>query len=90
MYEHNISVTCLSPSEVVATPGNRYAQRRSNANYGEPFDYMGKAAVILATEPVDKVSGWVTYDQVVLKQYGLIKEGHGIGFDRPGSGYSLM
>jgi hypothetical protein len=57
---------------------------------GEPPEYMAKAALILASEPVDKVTGWVTYSQVVLKQYGLIEQGKGIGFDRPGSGYSQM
>ncbi len=90
MYPHNISVTCLSPSELVATPGNRYMHGKTDANYGEPLDYMGRAAVILATEPVNKVSGWVTYDQVVLKRYGLIREGRGVGIDSPGSGYSQI
>ncbi|HXW83570.1 MAG TPA: hypothetical protein VEJ86_04145, partial [Candidatus Binataceae bacterium] len=57
---------------------------------GEPDEYMARATLLLATEPIDKVTGWVTYSQVVLKQYGFIKEGKGIGFERPGSGYSQI
>jgi len=52
---------------------------------------MAQSAVLLVTEPLDKVTGWVTYSQVVLKQYGMLKkEGRGFGFDRKGSGYSLI
>jgi hypothetical protein len=51
---------------------------------------MAQSALILATEPLDKVTGLVTYSQVLLKQYGIIERGVGIGFDRKGSGYSLI
>ena len=49
---------------------------------------MAKAALLLATEPVERVSGRVTYSQEILVEMGWIDEGHGIGFDREGSGYS--
>ena len=44
----------------------------------------------LASEPPEKVSGVVTYSQVLLKQYGLIEDGKGIGFEVAGSGYSQI
>jgi hypothetical protein len=54
---------------------------------------MAKAVLLLATEPLDKVTGRVAYSQLILKEYGLIEEAKGIGVDpeRPvGSGYSRM
>jgi citronellol/citronellal dehydrogenase len=92
VYQYGISVTCVSPSQVVPTPGTVFHHLVEGMNdpRGEPPEYMAKAALILASEPVDKVTGWVTYSQVVLKQYGLIEQGRGIGFDRPGSGYSQI
>jgi hypothetical protein len=51
---------------------------------------MAKAALILATEPQEKVTGWVSYSQAILKEYGEIAEGKGIGFERAGSGYSQI
>jgi hypothetical protein len=57
---------------------------------GEPPSYMAQAALILATEPQEKVTGWVSYSQTILKEYGEIPEGKGIGFERAGSGYSQI
>ena len=88
VYDDGISVTCFSPSEIVPTPGTFYHHLIESKDQGEPDEYMAKAALILATEPIDKVTGWVSYSQVILKQYGVIKEGKGIGFERKGSGYS--
>jgi len=36
----------------------------------------------------DKVTGRVTYSQAILKEFGWIEEGRGLGIDGPGSGYS--
>jgi NAD(P)-dependent dehydrogenase (short-subunit alcohol dehydrogenase family) len=90
VYDFGISVTCVSPSEVVVTPGTVYHHLVQSPTDGEPPEHMARAALILATEPLDKVTGWVTYSQQLLKQYGLIQKGRGIGFDREGSGYSKM
>jgi citronellol/citronellal dehydrogenase len=90
VFENNISVTCLSPSEVVATPGTVYFHLVQSQQDGEPIDYMAQAALLLVTEPVNKISGRVTYSQELLKEYGAIKEGKGIGFERKGSGYSQI
>ena len=46
------------------------------------------AILLLATEPLEKVSGRVTYCQEVLKDFGWIDEAKGCGVDRPGSGFS--
>jgi hypothetical protein len=54
---------------------------------------MAKAALLLATEPLDKVSGRVTYSQQILKEFGWIDEAKGTGVGdaaRAGSGYSQI
>ncbi len=92
VYGYGISVSCVAPSAAVPTPGVLHHHRVSGPEDPncEPADYMAQAALILASEPPDKVSGLVTYSQVLLKRYGLLKQGHGIGFDREGSGYSMI
>jgi NAD(P)-dependent dehydrogenase (short-subunit alcohol dehydrogenase family) len=90
VFEDGISVTCLSPSEVVATPGTLYHHLVETMQDGEPIEYMSRAALLLVTEPVNKISGRVTYSQELLKEYGVIPRGTGIGFDRKGSGYSQI
>ena len=59
---------------------------------GEHPELMAKAALLLATEPLDKITGRVTYSQQILKEYGWITEakGTGISSERRGSGYSLI
>jgi NAD(P)-dependent dehydrogenase (short-subunit alcohol dehydrogenase family) len=90
VYEYGISVTCVSPSEVVVTPGTIHHHLVSGPNEGEPPEWMAQSALILATEPLDRVTGLVTYSQPLLKEYGVIQKGRGIGFDFAGSGYSRM
>ena len=95
VYEYGVSVACVSPSLVVPTPGTVHHRlvRGLDDPSGEPPELMAKAALLLATEPLDKVTGLVTYSQLLLKAYGLIEEAKGIGVDadRPvGSGYSRM
>jgi len=51
---------------------------------------MAQSALLLATEPLDKVTGLVTYSQTLLKDYGVKVNQLGIGFERKGSGYSLI
>ncbi len=52
--------------------------------------YMTRAALPLATEPLDKITVRVTYSQQILKECSLISDARGIGIDHPGSGYSQM
>ena len=59
---------------------------------GEGPELMARAALLLATEPLDVVTGRVTYSQQILKEFGWIEraKGRGVDLDRPGSGYSQI
>src|SRR6185295_5181905 len=65
---HNIAVTALSPSQVVATPGTVYHKLVAAMDdpRGEPPSYMARASLLLASEPADRVNGRVTYSQQLL------------------------
>ena len=92
VYQYGVSVTALSPSVVVPTPGTIYQKLVTGPDdpRGEPPEMMAKAALLLATEPLDKVAGRVTYSQAILKEFGWITEGKGWGINIPGSGYSQI
>ena len=92
IYQNGISVACVSPSQVVPTPGTVYHNLVTGMDdpRGEHPNVMARAILLLATEPLDKVTGRVTYSQEILKEFGWIEEGKGIGFDRVGSGYSKI
>jgi len=90
VYQYGITVACVSPSLVVPTPGTVYHKLVTGLDdpRGEPPETMAQAILLLSTEPLDKVAGRVTYSQAILKEFGWIKQGKGLGIDRPGSGYS--
>jgi citronellol/citronellal dehydrogenase len=90
VYAHGISVTCVSPSQVVPTPGTVYHRlvKSMDDPRGEPPILMARAALLLATEPIDRVSGRVTYSQQILKEFGWIEDARGRGVETRGSGYS--
>jgi NAD(P)-dependent dehydrogenase (short-subunit alcohol dehydrogenase family) len=92
VYDDGVSVTCVSPSQVVPTPGTLHHKlvRSMDDPRGEPVEYMAKAVLLLATEPLEKVSGRVTYSQEILRELGWIEEARGTGVERPGSGYSQI
>jgi citronellol/citronellal dehydrogenase len=94
VYGDGISVTCVSPSQVVPTPGTVFHNLVTGMDdpRGEHPELMAKAALLLATEPIDKVTGRVTYSQQILKEFGWINEAKGTGVDRDrvGSGYSQV
>ena len=94
VYQYGISVTCVSPSQVVPTPGTVFHNLVSGMDdpRGEPAELMAQSSLLLASEPLDKVTGRVTYSQQILKEFGWIEEARGTGVDaeRPGSGYSLV
>ncbi len=85
-----ISVTAVSPSQVVPTPGTVYFKLVDSMDdpKGEPVILMAQAALLLASEPAGKVNGRVTYSQQILKEFGWITEGRGRGVTTRGSGYS--
>jgi NAD(P)-dependent dehydrogenase (short-subunit alcohol dehydrogenase family) len=92
VYQHGVSVTCVSPSQIVPTPGTVYHRLVKSIDdpRGEPPELMAKAALLLASEPLAKVSGRVTYSQQILKEFGWITEARGRGVETPGSGYSQI
>ena len=92
VYEYGVSVTCLSPSVVVPTPGTLYHKLVSSMDdpKGEHPELMAKATLLLATEPLEKITGRVTYTQEILKEYGMMGVGQGVGVTKPGSGYSQI
>ena len=94
VYQRGVSVTCVSPSLVVPTPGTVFHKMVSGMDdpRGESPELMARATLLLATEPLDRVTGRVTYSQQILKEFGWITDGKGTGVDpkKPGSGYSQI
>ncbi len=92
VYQYGISVTCVSPSQVVPTPGTVFHNLVTGIDdpRGEHPDLMAKSALLLASEPLDTVTGRVTYSQEILKEFDWIDEARGTGVDRKGSGYSQI
>jgi len=90
VYQYGVSVTSVAPSQVVPTPGTVYHRLVSGLDdpRGEPPLLMAQAALLLATEPLDRVTGRVTYSQQILREFGWIEHGRGRGVDSRGSGYS--
>ena len=87
-----ITVAAVSPSRVVPTPGTVYHKLVTGMDdpKGEPPIMMARAALLLASEPAEKVNGRVTYSQQILKEFGWIEKAVGRGVDTPGSGYSQI
>ena len=92
VYADGISVTCVSPSQVVATPGTVHHRlvKGMDDPRAEPPEYMARAVLLLASEPVSKISGRVTYSQEILKEYGEIEAARGLGVDRVGTGFGQI
>jgi NAD(P)-dependent dehydrogenase (short-subunit alcohol dehydrogenase family) len=90
VYRYGIAVSSLAPSQIVATPGTVYHHLVDGPDdpRGEPPLLMAQAALLLATEPLDAVSGRVTYSQQLLREYGLLATARGRGVESRGSGYS--
>ena len=92
VYPHGVAVAALSPSQVVVTAGVIFHEAvfdRDEA-HTEPPEMMARAAVLLASEPLDRVTGRVCYSQQILQEFGWIDSGRGTGIDSIGSGYSQM
>lgn len=92
VYDDGVSVTCVSPSQVVPTPGTVHHKLVDGMDdpRGEPVEMMARAALLLASEPLESVSGRVTYSQEILHEFGWIESAKGTGIDRKGSGYSQI
>jgi NAD(P)-dependent dehydrogenase (short-subunit alcohol dehydrogenase family) len=90
VYQYGVSVTCVSPSQVVPTPGTVYHKLVKGLDdpRGERPELMARAVLLLASEPLDRVTGRVTYSQQILKEFGWLSDAKGRGVDTPGTGYS--
>ena len=92
VFEYGVSVACVSPSLVVPTAGTVHHKLVIGLDdpRGEPPELMAKAALLLATEPLEKITGRVTYSQQILKEFGWIDDAKGVGVDPAmlGTGYS--
>ena len=90
VYQYGVSVTSLAPSQIVPTPGTVHHKLVAGLDdpRGEAPLLMAQAALLLASEPVEKVSGRVTYSQQILKELGWIAEAKGRGVTTRGTGYS--
>ncbi len=92
VYQYGISVTCVSPSQIVPTPGTVFHKLVSGMDdpRSEPPALMAQASLLLATAPLDTVTGRVTYSQALLHEFGWITSAQGRGVDPrlPVSGYS--
>ena len=56
VYRDGVSVTCVEPSLVVPTPGVMFHKllERPDAPNAEPVELMARAALLLATEPIEQ------------------------------------
>ena len=92
VFSDGISVTALSPSQVVPTPGTIYHKLVEGLDdpRGESPMLMAKATLLLASEAPEIISGRVTYSQEILQEFGWITDGQGRGIDTKGSGYSQI
>ncbi|HTO13336.1 MAG TPA: SDR family NAD(P)-dependent oxidoreductase [Candidatus Binatia bacterium] len=90
VYPHGVSVTCVSPSQVVPTPGTVYHKLVKGLDdpRGESPELMARAVLLLATEPCERITGRVTYSQQILKEFGLLPGARGRGVETRGTGYS--
>ena len=90
VYRHGIAVTSVAPSQVVPTPGTVYHRlvKGMDDPRGEAPVVIARAALLLATAPLDRITGRVTYSQQILAEFGWIAEARGRGVDTRGSGYS--
>lgn len=73
MYGNRISVNALSPSLVVATPGQMFGRRytREMLDAAEPVEKMAEAALALVSGDPAEVTGGIRYSQEVLDAFGL-------------------
>jgi NAD(P)-dependent dehydrogenase (short-subunit alcohol dehydrogenase family) len=94
VHADGVGVSAVAPSLVVPTPGTVYHGLVSGPDdpNAEPPEFLARAVLLLATEPLDRVSGRVAYSQELLREFGWITDGRGPGIEpaAPVSGFSRM
>ncbi len=73
MYDKKISVNALSPSLVVATPGQMFARKYTQEmlDASEPVEEIAEAAFALVTGDRSKVTGGIRYTNDVVEEFDL-------------------
>ncbi|HJN50586.1 MAG: SDR family NAD(P)-dependent oxidoreductase [Pseudomonadales bacterium] len=73
IHEHGISVNSLSPNGVVATPGQMYARKYSQADLdaAEPVESVAEAAHALITADPKVITGKLCYSKELLKEFEI-------------------
>jgi citronellol/citronellal dehydrogenase len=94
VYPEGVGVAAVAPSLIVATPGTVYHNLVTGYDdpRGESTDKLAQAVLLLATQPLDTMTGRVGYSQQLLQEAGLITDGRGPGIepDWRVSGFSLV
>ena len=94
VYADGVGVAAVAPSLIVPTPGTVFHKLVTGFDdpRGEHPNVLARAVLLLATEPLERMSGRVCYSQQLLKEFGWIDEGRGPGIEAgwPVSGYSRM
>ena len=93
VYADGVGVAAVAPSLIVPTPGTVFHHLVTGYDdpRGEHPNVLAQAVLLLATEPLDAVSGRVCYSQQLLREFGWIDGGSGPGIDdddHPVSGFS--
>ena len=93
VYADGVGVAAVAPSLIVPTPGTVFHNLVTGYDdpRGEHPNVLARAVLLLATEPLDAVSGRVCYSQQLLREFGWTENGSGPGIDDdwPVSGFSL-
>jgi len=85
MFEHHISVNALSPSKVVATPGQMYGRQYTQEmlDASEPVEAISEAALALVTGDPAKVTGGIRYTDDVIEEFSLTPTDIGMEAPKP-------
>ena len=92
LWPHRIAVSALAPSNLVPTPGATASELGPGADLDgvatEPIAYMARAALLLVSEPPERVSGRVAHSQPLLAEFGWLDRAEGAGVERRGSAFA--
>ena len=61
----------------MVTPGSAFHGYSGTDIDQEPADFIARAAILLAAEPIDRVTGRITYSQRVLQEFGYLDSARG-------------
>ena len=85
MFDNGIAVNALSPSLVVATPGQMFARKYTQEmlDAAEPVEAMAEAALVLVSGDPRTLTGGIRYSKEVLDASGLTPTDVGMAAPQP-------